>query len=393
MNILIINYYLLIGGVETLLCKLISELKHENKITLLLLRKKTNVQLKKEIEINCEIIYLSDLLLGYTIFKKKLNNFDVMLATNPDCFLWGSFILRLFRMKKTKILLGAYQTEMYCIDRTGTRKHRALIARKISNYLPKNNFIFPNRIVKKKHSESLGINYEDSPEIKIILDETRYKFVDKSLLDRNIIVSIGRIVDFKTYNFTVLKVIKKLLSEGYDLKWKIYGDGPLFHTLKKEIDNLGLENNVLLMGEIDHSEFQKVLCDCFLFIGSGLSLIEAAACGVPALTTIEYSKSAITYGFIGNIDGADLIEPGLNLPVNNIYDSIINLIILSKDDYLNIQRLCFNKTKEYSSKNSAKKYIEVFNNAKITNNYCGVSFLTLVKYYYLGFIFRIKKYM
>ncbi|MBE6786756.1 MAG: glycosyltransferase [Ruminococcaceae bacterium] len=61
------------------------------------------------------------------------------------------------------------------------------------------------------------------------------------------IVSVGRLVELKGFHLCI-EPCKKLVDEGYHIKWYICGDGPQRNELEILINQQGLENNFILLG-------------------------------------------------------------------------------------------------------------------------------------------------
>jgi glycosyltransferase involved in cell wall biosynthesis len=230
--------------------------------------------------------------------------------------------------------------------------------------VPPQAIVFGNTAGRDVHAKGLGMDLSLSPVIRLLVDVDKYRYKSRSFLRRKKIVSIGRIVDFKTYNFTMLPVVRELVETGYEIEWHVYGDGPQFSEFVRDIEKLSLQKHVFAHGAIPYSKFESVLDDAFIFIGSGTSLIEAAACGVPSLTTIEYSEGPDSYGFICEVDGFNLIEPGLNKKVYALQERIKFLLACSNEEYFEIQERCRAKARVYSGECVVNDYVETFNTAK-----------------------------
>lgn len=367
MKLLIVNLHLEIGGVETLLARLIPLLQKQGvEVTLLLLQNKVNQELLDAVTPFCRVLHLKDAF-PYTrghLRKFFGQEFDVVFYTIARALLVGSWLLGRADYRSTKTVLGAYQTEIFCQEEKQNYYHQKLVRQLVSQVIPPSSIIFGNTAGRDHHAAKLGIDLRESPVIRLFVDVEKYTFKDRSSLPRKKIVSIGRITDFKTYNFTMLPVIKSLVAKGHDVEWHVYGDGEQFDEFKQAVADLGLQERVFAHGLLKYSQFEQVLEDAFLFVGSGTSLIEAAACGVPSLTTIEYAKEADSYGFICDIEGYNLIEPGLDKKVYKLEEKIEELIKSKTAGYSKIQLNCANKALLYSGKSVIKEYIDTLNYAK-----------------------------
>jgi glycosyltransferase involved in cell wall biosynthesis len=367
MRILIVNLHLNIGGVETLLARLIPLLQREGvEITLVILQKKINQELFEALTPYCSVKFVGEALPFSRSSLQKFfgGGFDVAIYTISQAVLIGSWLLSRAGYSDTRAVLLACQTEIFCAEIEGWRYHRRMVQMMIKDNIPSSSIIFGNTASRDFHANKLQINLDASPIIRLFVDIEKYKNKDRKNLERSKIVSIGRITGYKTYNFTILSVIKRLLDSGLNIEWHVYGDGDQFDKFVKAITTNKLEGFVFAHGALNYSKVQHVLDDAFLFIGSGTSLIEAAACGVPALTTIEYSREALTYGYISQIEGFNMIEPGLDKPTYHIEERIKHLISLTHEEYSILQAENFSKAVQYSGKSVIKEYIKVFESAQ-----------------------------
>ncbi len=63
----------------------------------------------------------------------------------------------------------------------------------------------------------------------------------------NCIVSVGRLVELKGFHLCV-EPCKRLVDEGYNVKWYVCGDGPQRPELENIIKQYNVENNFILLG-------------------------------------------------------------------------------------------------------------------------------------------------
>jgi len=118
------------------------------------------------------------------------------------------------------------------------------------------------------------------------------------------IVTVGRLVKFKGFEYALNAIKEVIKNSKIKIKYTIIGGGPEKDNIKRTIKKLGLSNNVKLIGPIDLSEVPNYLIkkDLFLHLpihlkkkerGSsyihtetmGRCLCEAAACGLPVITS------------------------------------------------------------------------------------------------------------
>ncbi|WP_160722269.1 glycosyltransferase [Bacillus sp. USDA818B3_A] len=77
------------------------------------------------------------------------------------------------------------------------------------------------------------------------------------------IVTVARLVDEKGV-FFALEACKILVNQGFNINWYLIGNGPLFQELKKKVQELGLENSFILLGEIVNPYPYMKLCDIYV---------------------------------------------------------------------------------------------------------------------------------
>ena len=115
----------------------------------------------------------------------------------------------------------------------------------------------------------------------------------KAIKDRypgkKIVFSLGRLVAYKGYRFLVAAA--KYLSDKYVVL--IGGSGALKGDLEQEIDDLGLQGKVKLLGRVSDNELPAYFGACDVFCMSsvqkteafGIVQIEAMSCGKPVIAT------------------------------------------------------------------------------------------------------------
>jgi len=194
----------------------------------------------------------------YLYFKNE--KYDLIYSFNPETFIIS------YLFDGEKYLSGVYHPKTYY------RKHR----QKIIKYLDRLDHNYQNKIVfmnesVKYHTEKyfnsklngfifplpIAINETDRP-IKEHFDFVRY--------ESNKIISIGRIVDFKTYNFYMIDIMESLHKEYPKIEYHIYGFGPLENQLIEKISNSSSRNVIFFHGGVKHNKMKDVLKDCFCFI-------------------------------------------------------------------------------------------------------------------------------
>lgn len=120
-----------------------------------------------------------------------------------------------------------------------------------------------------------------------IYNDNVYK-VERIKEKENSICAVGRFVYEKDYP-TLLNAFKLVNVKHPNIDLKIYGTGELKEQILDQISNLGLSNNVKLMGVVKNipQEIAKSKCFVMSSISEGMpnALIEAMAVGLPCVST------------------------------------------------------------------------------------------------------------
>lgn len=109
-----------------------------------------------------------------------------------------------------------------------------------------------------------------------------------SLSDSYTIGSVGSLTWQKNYG-SLIEVFAKIQAELADARLEIVGQGPLREKLELRIQNLGLTNQVTLLGGLSQEELAQKYKKWAIYIqpsvneAFGLALAEAVAAGLPAL--------------------------------------------------------------------------------------------------------------
>ena len=135
--------------------------------------------------------------------------------------------------------------------------------------------------------------------------------------DRRILLTAARLVQRKGHS-TVLSALPEILADEPELLYVIAGDGPMRETIEQQVNELGLQENVLMTGEVEHARLPALYAAAELFVmpslpvrgelpeGFGLTFLEAAAAGTPSVATdFGGIPDAIENGETGL-----LVEPG-----------------------------------------------------------------------------------
>lgn len=219
--------------------------------------------------------------------------------------------------------------------------------------------IFFNEANMRSYSKFYNVDYSKSSIAPIGIELPMNNIGMFGGYNYNRIVSVGNLVNFKTYNAHIIKLLPSLLELNPSLRYEIYGDGPYKQQLMRLAKDVGVKDKVIFNGAIEYSKFSTVVNKSVLFVGSGTALIEAAALGVPSMIGIESSKEPITYGFLNEIIGYSYNEYSSDRCIYNMHDRIVSLIT-DIEYWERTSIACRNKAREFSINTTVDIFEENF---------------------------------
>lgn len=115
------------------------------------------------------------------------------------------------------------------------------------------------------------------------------------LEDRRVIVSVGRLVHRKGQD-KLIESLPKILQSFPDAVLLLVGEGPIKQMLKNTAKQLGVTNQVIFAGRVQHIDLPDYICLGEVFAmpvrsrfagleveGLGIVYLEASACGLPVI--------------------------------------------------------------------------------------------------------------
>ena len=177
--------------------------------------------------------------------------------------------------------------------------------------------------------------------------------------ERPRIVYFGRIKNYKRIDH-VLKAFRIVMREIPDAELVIAGRGEATN-LKNLAKNLNIDRSVMFMGEVNEKQKIEILSSSWVYVitstkeGWGISVIEANACGTPAVAyDVPGLRDSVKHGYNGL-----LVENG---NIEALANTIINLI---KNDSLRkeLSKNAVEWAKQFSWDRSAEMFERVIKNA------------------------------
>ena len=223
---------------------------------------------------------------------------------------------------------------------------RTFITRLFVNLLYKkaNVIVFQTEDAKKLFSKNIqekGVVIPNPINIERIVDETHF--------DKNLILYAGRYSEQKNVE-TIINAASLVSQQYSDVRFELYGEGPLKDGLLKMVESMDLKNNVYIFDNIPN--IQEKMSNARLFVMSSIyegmsnSLLEASCSGVPCLCT--------------PVLGSSIIQDGINGYIYNFKDSqhLSSLIcnLMDEGRYSQLRRNSIKIAKDIHPEESYKKW-------------------------------------
>lgn len=163
------------------------------------------------------------------------------------------------------------------------------------------------------------------------------------------ILSVGRLVELKGFHLCV-PALKKLLDDGYNVKWYIAGDGDYRETVEEEIKKHGVEDKFILLGNCSNP---------YTYIKSADICVQPSRYEGLSVVVLEekyFSKPVVATGIPSNLE---MIDDGKNgIIVERSSDSIYQGVKKLLDDKSLMKTLAIAPIKGVSNNQEIIKAIE-----------------------------------
>lgn len=189
------------------------------------------------------------------------------------------------------------------------------------------------------------------PKDFILRKSTEFSVKDEMNFDGIKLLSIGRYCNAKNFD-NVPQICSKILKSGINACWYIIGFGGDEELIKKKIEELSIQNNVVLLGKKENPYPYIKECDLYVqpsrYEGKSVTVREAQLLTKPVvITNYPTAKSQL-------IDGYD----GIIAPLDN--DGCADKIAEVLNNKNLINSICENcKANDYSNSNEVKKLEDI----------------------------------
>jgi len=206
----------------------------------------------------------------------------------------GKLLIQLLKNLKVPIVMSLHTVPI--TKEAKRRKSRIELFKKFSKYCRK--IILTTSLAKKTLIAEIGISknrlkviYHGTPQVKYI---TQNKIKDKlKLNNKKVLSSIGLINSSKGINL-VVEALPDIIKEHKDVVYLIVGTGTYLSELKKLVDRLNLNNQVIFLGAVSDQTLATLYKLSKIFImpakdiqgdveGFGIVYLDANSFGLPVI--------------------------------------------------------------------------------------------------------------
>lgn len=200
--------------------------------------------------------------------------------------------------------------------------------KKIFFLLPYKSTYFMNEAALLSHQKYWNADLGHYPIVRIVGREAQY-FNNRNHTDCLRIVSVGRLVPFKSYNTYIPKIVNELLASGINVTWDIWGYGKDQLKIQKLIEEFGLTHFIQLRGSLPHENFDETVSTYDIFVGMGTAVLEAGKTRTPSIVALE-NGADLSYGFLFEAPSDSVGDHVPGHPQTKILDCIQKFSTLSK---------------------------------------------------------------
>ena len=343
-----------LGGVETLIprmAKVLNRLGHEVTVLLTDDEAQRNAaedsplgQLRKDAR-----VILSETRFPFALPKLRQvewEDYDILFTFDSSTLIL-TFLVQQFFQPRAKVVVGCYHSKEFC-SCVPRKRFMHKLSERAFRAMPRENILFMNHSFREEHARCMKENLSACPVIPLPVDTDRFADSPRRA-KRGKFVSIGRLTNFKTYNWTMLDTLLELDQLGEHGEYHLYGEGEKQADIERMIVEKGLSDRVFLHGSLPYSQFSNVLEDAFCFVGMGTAAIEAAACGVPVLSGVDSVPGPHSYGFLHETADGNIGEIRDEPPTHRFSEELKRLFDAAPEEYAEVEAASRKIAQTYSA--------------------------------------------
>lgn len=171
-------------------------------------------------------------------------------------------------------------------------------------------WLFPEKVVESNQFKIIH-NAVDAKKFAYNVSLRNQLRDELNLTDKYVIGHVGNFCYPKNYPL-LLEIFQSLLKKNSKAVLLLVGTGPDFEQVKESVHTMGIQDNVIFLGQ--RKDIHRIMqaMDVFLFPsrfeGLGIVLIEAQATGLPCVVSTEVPKEAVVTDSVTFLSLNDAVE-------------------------------------------------------------------------------------
>lgn len=361
MKVLFVVGQFTVGGVETYVLRIAKALVADGvAVEIWVVKHSFDPALLAQLQATVRVRFLTPGWLPYPIFigsPELPADVDMVFTTGRTALFCAARACALAR-RPMRLIAGVFSQWEYVIN---PRDPKSRLASDLVDQLGPANMVFCTEGSRADHVASLGDSYLASLVSPLLVDlpasAARTPRISGSPLR---IVSVSRLVNFKTSNLQMAEVVARLNASGVPARWTLYGGGPEREKIEASVKAAGAEAFVSLQGPVPYTELSRVIGEADIYIGGGTTLIEASALGVPALVAQDSNPEPTSPGFLCDREGvftSDVSDHDILVP---IFDHIVRFAELDETGVKALSDRSRRKAELYGSPQARSEYEKMY---------------------------------
>jgi hypothetical protein len=268
---------------------------------------------------------------------------NLIIASDPITY---ALAITHFSQPNVRIVTGIFHPRAFSradIHPAARALIRALL--KLSHHT---NTFFMSEATRKEHELAFGQKFSNRPVVKLLLQKPQVHWrPQKSEVFH--ILSIGRIVRFKAYNWAAADITLRLNQAGIPARWDIFGYGPDETDLDQLIKNHPGAEYVRFRGLMAYEKMNRTLLEYDAFVGMGTAALEAAFVGLPTLVAAD-SLGEKCLGFFSDVASDAIGEVSDLTALKDVEAELLKIAQMTEPELVQVSQRHIAKALSYSSK-------------------------------------------
>ncbi|MBW3617026.1 MAG: glycosyltransferase [Proteobacteria bacterium] len=218
---------------------------------------------------------------------------------DPHQMLPVSLVRRAVRSRTkadSKVICGIYHPRECFRERDHPLIHR--VCKLVFQVTPAEQWLFMNQACRASHEAEWKSSLSEYKVVPITVPHTApITWAPAENASPLRVVSVGRLVPFKAYNEGAIHITRRLVAQGLDVQWVLFGDGPEMERLRATAEELGVTGSVQFAGALGYELLFDTLVRFDIFVGMGTALLEAASAKMPSIMAVD-QQPRLTYGYL-----------------------------------------------------------------------------------------------